>query len=217
METPVAFCEPCYCDRCDGTPKFLGEPCSLCGEARYGCVSISCPWCPVEILSTDRCACGEPRLDLAQERCVDCWLLDFRQRYRGAVLFQSLWRGYKTRKDIQRKNAEDIEAAMPLWRFYDEQYKMYALCQTLFVDLKKDDPDWDATKTPYYVWMMERGPILEECETWLLRRGWVRPKKGRLNPSLLKPLLQGVLSSCGVTGQEARAVFALVDAFVKHR
>lgn len=208
----AALCEPCYCELCDGSPKLLGAPCTLCGEKRWGCRSLPC-WCDVPYL----CACGGRLLAPSHEQCQDCWLADHRRQFHGATALQRLWRGYKERQTIQKRHAEEVRACTPIWRSYDDQYRMYALCQTLMAELKKDDASWDPTQEPYYIWMMEHGPMLEEWETFLRRRGWVRPKKTHINGTVLKRLLQGVFDSCGLTGREVRCVLALVDAFTKTR
>jgi hypothetical protein len=139
------------------------------------------------------------------------------ERQEAATLVQSLWRGSKTRKDLAIKNAEEVRRYTPIWRSYDEQYRMNVFCQTLMVKLKKDDPSWDATKTPYYTWMMEQGPVLEEWETFLFQRGWVRPKNTHLNTTVFKRLIQDVLESSGVPQSHWNTTMALYDTFMKTR
>jgi hypothetical protein len=218
ITTLAALYEPCLCDRCDGAAKLLGKPCAFCHEARWGCRSLPCPWCPVETLSSDRCLCGNQLTAPSHETCSHCWLADYRARYRGATALQSLWRGYSARKTIQEKNAEEVLRYTPIWRSYDDQYRMYVFCQTLMAELKKDDPSWDATQEPYYIWMMENGPILEEWETFLFRRGWVRPKKqSHLNTQVFKRLIQGVLESCGLCMGGRKATMALYNTFMQTR
>jgi hypothetical protein len=172
----------------------------------------------VETLSTDRCACGGELMAASYDVCSDCWLSDYRRRFRGASSLQRLWRGYTERKAIQRKKAEEVVLYTPIWRSLDDQYRMYVFCQTLMAELKKDDPTWDATQEPYYIWMMEHGPILEEWETFLFRRGWVRPKKkGLLNVTVFKRLIKGVLDSVGIPQNSQKVTLALYDTFVAMR
>jgi hypothetical protein len=211
----AAFCEPCYCDKCEGADKLLGEPCAFCTESRWGCRNLPC-WCIIP--QSSRCACGEELMAGSEETCWNCWLTDFYKRYDAAVLIQALVRGHKARKDLKERKAEEIRAYTPIWRFYDDQYRMYTYCQTLMVNLKKDDPEWDATKTPFYTWMMENGPSLEECETFLRLRGWVRPKRTSFpKTDVFRHMIQIVLDSCGVTGDAAGTALAVFDTFVKKR
>ena len=164
------------------------------------------------------CSCGEELLATSYEICSDCWLADYRRRYHGAIGVQTLWRGYKTRKDLAAKNAEEVLAYTPIWRSFDDEYRMMVFCQTLMAELKKDDPSWDATQEPYYIWMMEHGPILEEWETFLRLRGWVRPKnQGHLNTVVFKRLIQGVFDSCDLRMGSRKAVMVLYNTFMKTR
>ena len=207
----AAFCEPCFCNLCEGADKLRGEPCAFCYESRWGCRNLPC-WCAV----TRRCDCGEESRSNSEELCWDCWTVDFHKRYDAATAVQALWRGFQARRLLAEKNAEEVRAHTPIWRFYDDQYRMYVFCQTLNVDLKKDDPEWDATKTPYYTWMMEHGPFIEECETFLRRRGWVRPKKQSvLSKTVFRRLIKGVLDSCNVTAAQSKAALAVYDTLVK--
>lgn len=238
----AAMYEPCYCDLCNGAEKLLGEPCALCAEPRWGCRSLQC-FCEVvpprtpsptssvpcvlcgESLKThcnSPCAdCGEPLWGCRTEKCICVTVSEYRRAcrpYFAAQTIQSVWRGYKTRKTLQHKNAEEVLRYTPIWRSYDDQYRMYVFCQTLMAELKKDDPTWDATQEPYYIWMMEHGPVLEEWETFLRRRGWVRPKKqGHLNTSVFKRLIQGVLQSSGVPQSHWKTTLALYNTFMKTR
>jgi hypothetical protein len=149
--------------------------------------------------------------------CACGGLRRIRARHRPAVMatrIQSLWRGYKTRKTIEERNAEEIEAMLPIWRFYDEDYNRSVLCQTLMVELKRDDPTWDATQTPHYQWMLIiGGPFLEECETYMLRRGWVRPQKQNLHVGLTLTALYQVIADCGFSDRDPKALSALVRTF----
>jgi hypothetical protein len=185
-----AFAEPCYCDICNGAEKLRGVPCGSCGEPLWGCAGLSC-------------VCGILRR--------------IRARHRPAILatrIQSLWRGYKTRKDIAEKNAEDIRAFEPLWRFYDEKYRTYVLCQNLVVALKKSDPSYDVTQTPYYIWMLETGgPWIEEAEEFMRLRGWVRPKSTKVNLGVLRIMCEDIFKHCGLTDQEQRVALGLFDSF----
>ena len=119
-------------------------------------------------------------------------------RGRAAKQIQALWRGYKSRKSLQAERAKQVSEVLPLWRSLDEQYGLYVFCQTFMCELKKDDPSWDATKTHYYIWMMEYGPQLAEWETWMSLRGWVRPKKQNINVRMTLRFMEGVLYSCGI-------------------
>ena len=210
ITTLAALWEPCYCDLCDGAAKLLGEPCAYCHESRWGCRSLSCPWCPVEILSSDRCLCGNQLIASYHETCSDCWLADYRARYHGAVALQSLWRGYKSRKQLKEQHAKEVRDVTPLWRTFDEQYELYVFCQNMLAELKKDDPTWDATKEPYYIWMMEYGPVIEEWETWMRRRGWVRPVRRNINVRLTLRFMDGVLQSCRMRNDDPRFLSAFV-------
>jgi hypothetical protein len=118
-------------------------------------------------------------------------------RHEKAARIQSLWRGYKARKSIQERNETELNAVIPLWKTFDGQYDLYVFCQTLMVELKKDDLSWDATKTHYYTWMMEFGRILAEWETWMCARGWVRPQSRNVKTSMLVRFSEGVLLACG--------------------
>jgi hypothetical protein len=130
---------------------------------------------------------------------------------------QALWRGYQARKSIQEKKADEISPfLLPMWRHYDEKYQMYVVCQNLLVELKKDDPTWDATQSPYYLWMLEvGGPRIEDAEKFLFARGWVRPEN-ELNVPLLKELLTGVMMHCGFEEKDARAILSVVATFKTH-
>jgi hypothetical protein len=151
------------------------------------------------------------------EPCVCETLRRIRARHRPAILvtrIQSLWRGYKTRKSIQERNAEEVAAFLPIWRLYDEDYNRSVLCQTLMCELKKDDPTWDATQTRYYQWMLKTGgPFIEECETYMLLRGWVRPQKQNLHIGFTLRALYAVMKDCGVSDRDPKALSALVKTF----
>lgn len=163
------------------------------------------------------CSCGGELLAASHDVCSDCWLADYRRRYRGAIGLQSLWRGYKTRKDVAERNAEEVAAVTDLWRTYDEQYKAYAICQTIEAELKKDDPTWDATKTPYYVWMLEHSRFIDECETYMRRRGWVRPKKTRFRyPSVFLKMVKSVLVSCDMPAAKQRLFLEQMQALLRN-
>ena len=218
LSTLAAYCEPCYCDRCDGAAKLLGEPCEFCGELQWGCRNMLCPcvlsgWVPRSRL----CACGQPRQDPAQELCADCWLFDFRQKFRGASSFQALWRGYSERKKLREKNAMEIGVALPNWRKLDEQYKMFALCQTIYVKLKEDEEGWDPTTTLYYEWMMNYGPLLEEYEDWMRVRGWKRPKRTYFHIPRFAELLNDVLKECGFATLGPRVVEIITEELINLR
>lgn len=101
------------------------------------------------------------------------------------------------------------------WRKYNEQYKLCVLLQTIFVELKKDDDEWDATQTPYYIWMMENGPLIVELEDELRLRGWKRPKRTFFNPSLFAQQLNDVLKACGESPQDTRITEIITDALIK--
>ena len=144
----------------------------------------------------------------ASHRCPVERLFTLRDRMARAdtaLRVQALWRGYKARKSLAERNAEELRAVTPLWRTYDEQYKMYAICQTIEAELKKDDAAWDATKTPYYVWMLEHSRFIDDCETYMRRRGWVRPRKTRFrHPALFLKMVKSVLRSNNVSAAEER-------------
>ena len=124
----------------------------------------------------------------------------------------------KTRKTLAERNAEEVRAMEPLWRYFDDTYRMYTFCQTLNCELKKDDAEFDATKTPYYIWMLEHSRQIEELETYMRRRGWVRPKKkGLLNVNTFKRCIRGVLCSCGIPLKDQKVAMALYDTFVATR
>jgi len=224
----AALCEPCPCDRCDGAEKLRGELCESCGEAQWGCRNMLCPcelsgWVPREVRMDAEgnrvwvprlCPCGA-RIGLALDICTECWFAERRKEDRGASALQALWRGHKARKQLKERNAEEVRAATPLWRTYDEEYKMNAICQTIEAELKKDDPSWDATKTPYYIWMQENSRFLDTCETYLRRRGWVRPRKTRFrHPTLFLNMVKGVLRSNNVSAAEEGLFMAQMDALL---
>jgi hypothetical protein len=187
---PQAFAEPCYCDICNGAEKLRGAPCGSCGEPMWGCAGLSC-------------VCG--------------LLARIRARHRPAILatrIQSLWRGYKTRKDIQEKNDAEVAVIEDHWRHYDEKYRTYVICQNLVVALKKNDPSYDVTQTIYYRWMLEEGgPWIAEAEDFMLQRGWVRPKSTKLNMGVLSILFEGILKHCDLTDEEQQIALALMDSF----
>jgi hypothetical protein len=149
--------------------------------------------------------------------CACGGLRRIRARHRPAILatrIQSVWRGYKTRKEIQERNTEEIAATLPIWRIYDEDYNRSVLCQTFLCELKKDDPTWDATQTRHYKWMLNTGgPFLEECETYMLRRGWVRSQKPNIHVRFTLRSLYNVMEECGVNDKDPRALMALVKTF----
>jgi len=115
------------------------------------------------------CSCRTPE---DQER----YLRTSRLVMRAVRKAQALWRGYTTRKNLAKRNEKEVRAMEPLWHYLDDTYRMCVFCQTLNCKLKKSDPEFDATKTPYYIWMLEHSRQIEEMETYLQRRGWVRPK-----------------------------------------
>lgn len=210
LSTPIAYCEPCYCDRCDGTSKFLGELCTLCEAPRWGCRSMPCD-CMLPL----HCACGEI-MGISQDVCSTCWFAEFRKRRDAATIIQALYRGHISRKKTAERNADEVRAVTPLWRTYDEEYKMNAICQTIEAQLKKDDATWDATSTPYYRWMSEHSRGIDEMETYLRRRGWVRPKKTRFrHPSLFFKMVKGVLRSNNVSAAEERLFMVQMEALVQ--
>ena len=187
---PTAFAEPCSCNECCGAAKLRGVPCESCHEELWGCPS---------------------------EPCVCKMLERIRARHRPAIMatrIQSVWRGYTTRKQVQERNAEEIAATLPIWKMYDEDYNRSVLCQTFLCELKKDDPTWDATQTRHYIWMLKTGgPFLEECETYMLRRGWVRPQKRNIHVRFTLRALYNVMEECGVSDEDPRVLMALVKTF----
>ncbi len=132
-----------------------------------------------------------------------------------ATLIQSLWRGYKTRNELKEKHKEEIAAVESRWREYDEQYRISVICQNLMVHLKKSDRLWDATQTPFYVWMLEDGgPWIAAAEEFMQLRGWVRPKNYPLKMTTVKKFIQDALQQCDASAAEERIVMALMDSFV---
>lgn len=231
-----AFAEPCLCDLCDGAPKLRGVPCGQCGEPLWGCSALGCwkescwrmepvkkvCWCYLcdGTLITDGLichGCGNARSSCPNKPCVCEELERIRARHRpsyAATRIQSLWRGFKSRKDLAKKNAEEIAVVEERWRLYDQGYRLYVLCQNLMVAVKRDDPLWDATATPFYIWMLEDGgPWIEEAEDFMRLRGWVRPKNSRPPMSLVKSFFTDALAQCGLTAEEQRIAMALMDAF----
>jgi hypothetical protein len=233
---PMAFAEPCYCNLCCETPKLRGVPCGSCHELLWGCAATgcwneNCPRIPVkrEVCWCSSClgtevthglicvSCGWQTSGCPRDPCICKTLEEIRSRHRPHILatrIQSVWRGYKTRKEIQERNAEEIAATLPIWRIYDEDYNRSVLCQTFLCELKKDDPTWDATQTRHYKWMLNTGgPFLEECETYMLRRGWVRPQKPNIHVRFTLRALYNVMEECGVNDKDPRALMALVKTF----
>ncbi len=129
-----------------------------------------------------------------------------------ATRIQALWRGYATRKKTAQMKA-DIDALMPHWAHFNEKYETYAIAQNLVEELKKDDPTWDATQTPYYIWMRDVGlPWLHGAEHYMRIRGWTRPQT-KLNTPVLKELLVMVMMHCGFEEKDAWAIFSVVGSF----
>jgi len=85
------------------------------------------------------------------------------------LLFQALWRGYQVRKALR------LAAVLPLWESLDEAYRLCVLCQNTAIILHCADKSWDATESPWYVWMLTQGRYLEALEEYMLKRGWARP------------------------------------------
>lgn len=143
--------------------------------------------------------------------CACGGLRRIRARHRPAIMatrIQSFWRGYKTRKNI-----EDIKRALPVWKLLDADYYCHRLCQTFMVELKKDDPTWDATQTAHYQWMLSGGRTLERYETFMLERGWVRPQKPNIHVGFILNSLYSVMKDCGVSDKDPNALFALAKTF----
>lgn len=235
-----AFMEPCPCDLCCGAEKLRGVPCGQCQEPLWGCAALGCwkmscwhakpkrktCWCVLcqGTIITDGLICrhcGNAWSGCPSEPCVCETLRTIRARHRPHILatrIQSLWRGYKTRKDIQERNAEEVKAVLPIWRIYDEDYNRSVLCQNFLVELKKNDPTWDATQSRHYKWMLNvGGPFLEESETYMRRRGWVRPKKYNLNIRFTVAAIYQVLAECGIRDDDADAFAALVKTLERRR
>jgi hypothetical protein len=230
-----AIQEECQCSNCNGAEKLYGVPCGQCGTKLWGCAALGCwvsgcanssvevkrrvCWCSCceGSIITDgvTCySCGNPSSTCPSDPCICATLERIRARHRPAIMatrIQSVWRGYKTRKTIQERNAEEIAATLPIWRFYDEDYNRSVLCQSLMCELKKDDPTWDPTQTRHYQWMLKTGgPFLEECETYMLRRGWVRPQKKNIHVRFTVRALYRVMEECGVSDEDPRVLSALV-------
>jgi hypothetical protein len=94
----------------------------------------------------------------------------------ASALSKAIWQNAKARKD-----AAEVAAAEPLWASLDEAYRLCVLCQNLAVILHQGDGSWDATETPWYIWMLTQGRYLDSLETYLFERGWVRPEQQPLN------------------------------------
>lgn len=105
------------------------------------------------------------------------------RRQASTLLFQALWRGYQVRKSLQAVALCSSLQAVALWSSLDEAYRLCVLCQDLAVILHYADKSWDATETPWYVWMLTQGRYLEALEVFLEKRGWVRPPQGPLATS----------------------------------
>lgn len=104
--------------------------------------------------------------------------LSLRQRMfaRDAVTsFQAIWRGYRTRKSLKIEQDEEFQDILASWEKLDEIYRLCAMCQSVLVDLYRNDPTWDAESTSYYQAMLTEGRALEQLEIYLQRRGWKRP------------------------------------------
>jgi hypothetical protein len=230
-----AFAEPCLCDLCQGAPKLRGVPCGQCGEPLWGCSAVGCSnegcwrmapakkvcWCLFckGSLVTDGLIChdcGNARSSCPNSLCICVELERIRARHRpsyAATRIQSLWRGHKSRKDLIKKNAEELAVVEERWRLYDQEYRLCVLSQNLMVALKRDDDLWDATATSFYIWMLENGPWIEEAEDFMRLRGWVRPKNSRLPLSLILSFFTDALKQCGLTAEEMRIARALMDTF----
>jgi hypothetical protein len=157
--------------------------------------------------------CGNQHTSCPSSPCICETLRSIRARHRPAVManrIQALWRGYKSRKQLKEQHAKEVRDVTPLWRTFDEQYELYVFCQNMLAELKKDDPTWDATKEHYYIWMMEYGPVIEEWETWMRRRGWVRPVRRNINVRLTLRFMDGVLQSCRMRNDDPRFLSAFV-------
>jgi len=92
----------------------------------------------------------------------------------AATSFQAAWRGYRTRKSLKLQQDEEFQEALSAWKQIDEIYRLCCLCQNTLVDLNRNDSGWDAESTPYYKTMLTEGPVLEQLEIYLQRRGWKR-------------------------------------------
>jgi hypothetical protein len=137
---------------------------------------------------------------------------------------QAIWRGRKTRREVAKKNAEEIAATETHWRSYDECYRIYVVCQTLMVELMKDDERrmdllknnvlWDPTETPFYVWMCDvGGPWLAVAEEYMRIRGWRRPAPRPVDPKRLKAYLLDAANQCGVPNTTAEAFLSIAGSF----
>lgn len=98
-----------------------------------------------------------------------------------AERIQALWRGYKVRKTLEEQKAAEIAAVLPLWKSLDEVYRIFVKCQSYANILNYNNPTWDATESPWYIWMLTQGRHIESIETYLFERGWVRPAEQPLN------------------------------------
>lgn len=92
-----------------------------------------------------------------------------------ALRIQSLWRGYKVRKTLAEAKYAQQAAAWRTRESLDEVYCMCVHSQNLAVELHRMDPTWDATQTPWYIWMLTQGRYLESVEAFLVKCGWALP------------------------------------------
>ena len=99
------------------------------------------------------------------------------QRQASALLLQTLWRGYSVRKTLAEKTfGPELAAAEPLWASLDEAYRLCIVCQNYAVVLNHSNDEWDATESPWYIWMLTQGRYLDNLEIYMMKRGWRRPE-----------------------------------------
>jgi hypothetical protein len=206
----TAMAEPCYCDECNGADKLINADCPGCDEKMFGCAALPCWNCGA---SSHFCG-GQWDTATGLCACETLWMI--RQRHRPhymAERIQSLWRGYKIRKELMMKRAEEIAPLETKWRRFDERYRIYVVCQNLMVELKKDDPLWDATATPFYLWMLEvGGPWIADAEHFMYLRGWVRPKN-EVRTTILKRFAVDAMTQCGFKESDAWGLLSIVNTF----
>ncbi len=75
---PPAYCEPCYCDKCNGAEKLRGESCLRCGEKFYGCRELPCWKCnefpvlrPLDLADLAYIIHGPPRSEPGHDESCD--------------------------------------------------------------------------------------------------------------------------------------------------
>lgn len=105
------------------------------------------------------------------------------RRY-AAEVFQALWRGYKTRKDLMEMDRQIVAEWAPYVEKLEQEHRLYGLCHVLAMHLRANDPAWDPqTSLDYAYGVKTLGERLQSLETWLSKKGWVRPVRKPLDPN----------------------------------